>query len=111
MKIIIIIIIKNEKKNLYRKNGIWLLPKLYCNTTIALQAARQAGAHRRGRWALGAQGVQGAGRVGQAGAGRRASGSWALGERAQGVGACYAQARCRRTNKRGAQQGRAGRAA
>ena len=111
MKIIIIIIIKNEKKNLYRKNGIWLLPKLYCNTTIALQAVGQAGAHRRGRWALGAGrwalGAQGTGRAGQAGTGRRASGSWALGERAQGVGACHAQARCRRTDARGTRQGRA----
>ena len=48
-------IIKNKKKNCTEKNGIWLLPKLYCNTTIALQAAGQAGAHRRGRWAQGEQ--------------------------------------------------------
>ena len=86
MKIIIIIIIKKEKKNLCRKNGIWLLPKLYYNTTIALQAAGQAGAHRRGRWARRELGAQGARRAGQAGAGRRASGRWALGERAQGAG-------------------------
>ena len=84
MKIIIIIIIKNEKKNLCRKNGICLLPKLYCNTTIALQAAGQAGAHRHGRWARRALGAQGVGRPGQAGTGRRASGRWVSGRRVLG---------------------------
>ena len=78
MKIIIIIIIKKRKKNLYIKNGIWLLPKLFCNTTIALQAAGQAGAHRRGRWALGTQGKLALG-AGRAGAGRWVSGCRALG--------------------------------
>ena len=84
---------------MYRKNGIWLLPKLYCNTTIALQAAGQAGAHRRGRWALGAHGA------GQAGAGR-----WGVSR----AGALQADGRAGRAagraagaRGRGARQGRA----
>ena len=70
--------------------------KSYCNTPIALEAAGQAGA-------LGA-GALGAGCVGRWA--RRARGRWTLGERAQGTGACHAQARCRRTDARGARHER-----
>ena len=66
---------------MYRKNGIWLLPKLFCNTTIALQAAGQAEAHRRGRWARRALGAQGKRAMG---AGRAGAGHWVSGRRALG---------------------------
>ena len=73
---IIIIIIKTKKKNFAEKNGIWLLPKLFCNTTIALQAAGQA--RRRVRRALGAQGKR------ALGARRAGAGHWVSGRRALG---------------------------
>ena len=94
MKIIIIIMIKNEKKICKEKMEFG-----YCPNCIAIQLL-----HWRQLGRLGRTGV-GAGRAGQAGGGCRASGSWALGERAQGAGACHAQARCRRTDARGARQG------
>ena len=92
MRIIIIIIITNEKKKICaeKKNGIWLLPKLCCNTTIALQAAGQAGAHRRGR-------------AGQASAGRWVSGCRALGRVTRRH---VAGGRTRGARGRGALQGR-----
>ena len=97
MRIIIIIIITNEKKkNLCRKKK-WNL----ATAQIVLQynyciAGSWAGWGAQA-WALGAQGKRA----------RRASERWALGERVQGAGACHAQARCRRTDARGARQGRA----
>ena len=68
MKIIIIIIIKNEKNNCTEKMEFGYSPNCIA---IQLLHCRQLGR-------LGRTGV-GAGRAGQAGAGHRASGSWALG--------------------------------